>query len=488
MGTRFLRTIRNGDAVPLKDIPVVSFDEFRRTLTDIGGRVAALFGRPAEEGKVRLTAVMTQSAAGWIYVLSTDVKDAYPSLTPTLPQMHLFEREVFEQTGVLPQGHPWLKPVRFLRGDVGLTDFFRLEGEEVHEVAVGPVHAGVIEPGHFRFQCHGEDVHHLEISLGYQHRGVERAIVGGPNARTLHYMETVAGDSTIGHATAYCGLLEALSGTRVPPRAHALRAVALELERLANHTGDLGALANDVAYLPTASFCGRLRGDFLNLTAELCGNRFGRGLVRPGGVGFDVETDRIGTILSRLESASKGVAEAVELLWGTPSVLARFEETGRVSREDAEALGLVGVAARASGLERDVRHEFPWGLYRLAQIPISVAEGGDVLARAQVRALEIQRSVTFVREQLRALPRGAVRTQVGPPAPDRLAVSLVEGWRGEICHVAVTDEGGRFAAYKIVDPSFHNWTALAMALRGQPISDFPLCNKSFNLSYCGFDL
>jgi Ni,Fe-hydrogenase III large subunit len=135
-----------------------------------------------------------------------------------------------------------------------------------------------------------------------------------------------------------------------------------------------------------------------------------------------------------------------------------------------------------------VRHEFPWGLYRLAQIPISVAEGGDVLARAQVRALEIQRSVTFVREQLRALPRGAVRTQVGPPALDRLAVALVEGWRGEICHVAVTDEGGRFAAYKIVDPSFHNWTALAMALRGQPISDFPLCNKSFNLSYCGFDL
>jgi Ni,Fe-hydrogenase III large subunit len=488
MTTRVLRTLRNGDSLPLKAVPVVGIDEFRRTLLDVRARVAALFGRPAAGDKVRLTAVLAHGDAGRLSILATDVKDAYPSLTPELPQVHLFEREVFEQTGARPDGHPWLKPVRFPRGEAGVADFFRMEGEEVHEVAVGPVHAGIIEPGHFRFQCHGEDVHHLEISLGYQHRGVERALLGGPDKRTIHLVETLAGDTTVGHATAYCGAVEALAGTRVPPRGQALRAVALELERLANHTGDLGALANDVAYLPTASYCGRLRGDFLNLTALLCGSRFGRGLVRPGGTGFDAEPDRVGTALPRLEAALKDAAGAVGLLWETPSVMARFEDAGRVSREDAETLGLVGVAARASGLEHDVRQEFPWGLYRFAQIPISVLQTGDVFARAQVRWLEIQRSAAFVREQLRALPGGAVRVKPGELAPERLAVSLVEGWRGEICHVAVTDEKGRFAAYKVVDPSFHNWTGLAMALRGQPISDFPLCNKSFNLSYCGFDL
>src|SRR4029077_1697084 len=166
---------------------------------------------------------------------------------------------------------------------VGVMDFYRVEGEEVHEVAVGPVHAGVIEPGHFRFQCHGEEVFHLEISLGYQHRGVERALVGGPNKRTIHYVETLAGDTTVGHATAYCQLVEALQESRISARAHALRGIGLELERLANHTGGLGALANDIAFLPTAAFCGRLRGDFLNLTAAVCGNRFGPG---PGPTGW----------------------------------------------------------------------------------------------------------------------------------------------------------------------------------------------------------
>jgi Ni,Fe-hydrogenase III large subunit len=301
-------------------------------------------------------------------------------------------------------------------------------------------------------------------------------------------METLAGDTSVGHALAYCEALEALAGCQVPARAEVLRGVALELERLANHTGDLGALAGDVGYLPTAAYCGRVRGDFLNLTALLCGSRFGRGMIRPGGVAFDVDAARVEALLDRLAQASDDVGEAVRLLWDEPSVQARFEDVGALAPETCEALGLVGPAARACGVAHDVRQEFPCGIFRFAQIPVSTWHTGDVFARAQVRWLEIQRSVAFVKEQLRALPEGPVRVPVGRPRADGLVVSLVEGWRGEICHVVVTDERGAFARYKVVDPSFHNWMGLAMALRGQQISDFPLCNKSFNLSYCGHDL
>lgn len=489
----------NGAAIALPDAGTV--EALQATLR--GGRVVAFHGLgagPVAAGDagsaVELLAVVADDAHGRLRVARARVSgDGFPSLTPARTDLHLFEREVWEQTGLVPHGHPWLKPVRFTRpGDaVGVMDYYRVEGEAVHEVGVGPVHAGIIEPGHFRFQCHGETVFHLEISLGYQHRGVRRAMVEGPVKRRLHLAETLAGDTTVGHATAYCEAIEALSGLRAPPRAQALRAIGLELERLANHVGDLGALAGDVAFLPTASFCGRIRGDFLNLTASLCGNRFGRGLVRPGGVGFDLTPAQVADLSRRLDVAERDARGAVDLLWDTSSVMSRFEDTGVVPAALAAEIGLVGVAARASGLHRDVRQDHPSGLYRMVHVPLSVVESGDVYARARVRWLECLRSITFVREQLAALPEGRVRAEVDLQrparlAPERVAVAMTEGWRGEIAHVATTDAEGRLASYAVVDPSFHNWTGLAMALRGAAISDFPLCNKSFNLSYCGFDL
>ncbi|MGC8490746.1 MAG: NADH-quinone oxidoreductase subunit C [Syntrophobacteraceae bacterium] len=490
-------SMSNGQAADVRDATAMSRGDFCESIIEAvrqGLRISALFGQKVEDNRVRLFAVLSHDEESSLLLLHTDIEGGrYESLTPQCTQAHWFEREIYEQWAVMPCGHPWLKPIRFpasAKGapEIGDADFFRLEGEEVHEVAVGPVHAGIIEPGHFRFQCHGENVFHLEISLGYQHRGIERRLAGGPDRRTIHYMETLAGDTTIGHSLAYSELIESLGGTPAPAKAQMLRGVALELERIANHTGDLGALAGDVGYLPTLSYCGRIRGDVLNMTGLICGNRFGRGLVRPGGTGFDVEEQRRDELLRRLDTLEEDLRVAVDLLWNSSSVMARFEGTGAISKEECAAMGLVGPAARACGIERDIRCDMPHGIFQLGQIPVSTCRTGDVFARAYVRWLEIQRSITFVREQLKGLPGGAERASVRSLEPDRIAVSLVEGWRGEICHVALTGPGGKFAAYKVVDPSFHNWFGLARALGGQQISDFPLCNKSFNLSYCGHDL
>jgi len=492
-----LTRIYNEESLPREAVPVVDFEQFRHLLLRAvagGGYLSALFAAP-HQGGLGLWAVVSDPATGSMGLAVTLVGRSYPSLTPACPQAHWFEREIYEQRRVRPEGHPWLKPLRFTPTPEGtpgpapgVMDFFSMEGEEVHEVAVGPVHAGVIEPGHFRFQCHGETVYHLEISLGYQHRGIEARLPGGPDVRTIHYMETLAGDTTVGHSAAYSQAVESLAGTAPSMAAHAARGAALELERMANHIGCLGAVAGDVAFLPVKNYCGRIRGDVLNMTALLCGNRFGRGLVRPGGLGYPVDRELGSRVLERLDAVERDLEASLSLMFDAPSVLGRLEGIGPVTARTASTIGMVGVAARASGLPRDVRSQFPYGIYRYSTLPMCTWSTGDCFARAWVRWMEVQRSIHFLRDNLvyPALAASAPGTPV--PRPDRITVSLLEGTRGEICHVAATDEKGRFAFYKVVDPSFHNWFGLALALRGQQISDFPLCNKSFDLSYCGHDL
>jgi Ni,Fe-hydrogenase III large subunit len=420
---------------------------------------------------------------------------SYPALTTDLPQAQAFERELFEEHAIQPEGHPWLKPLRQHRarapqgeGVAPPHPFLRVEGPSIHEVAVGPVHAGIIEPGHFRFQCHGEIVRSLEIQLGYQHRGAESLLLRSSAARRLVVAESIAGDTSVGHALAYSKAIEALGSTDVPLYAQAIRGIALELERVANHVGDLGALCNDVGYLPGAAWFGRLRGEFLNLLMELSGNRFGRSLLKPGGVRFGLGVEKRKEFLERLARAEQDLTDTAELTFDTPTICSRFEHTGVVTHEVAQTLGLVGPAARASGCDRDVRRDHPFGIYRFVHIPVALVDSGDVMARALVRWLETQRSLTFVREQLTELPEEVLSVDCAPLHPGSVVVSMVEGWRGEIVHVATTGRDAELDSYKVVDPSFHNWFGLALALRGDQISDFPLCNKSFNLSYAGHDL
>jgi Ni,Fe-hydrogenase III large subunit len=502
-----IRLAANGEAVETRAVPRLPPDEFQQVLADAlaaGARVSAYYGQalPGPAREVLVTAVLANDGGGRLGLLATVAGESLPSLAEECPALQLFERELWEQHGVVPRGHPWAKPVRFappldagarsapretLPGD---TPFFQVAGEEVHEVAVGPVHAGVIEPGHFRFQCHGEHVFHLEISLGYQHRGIEAMLCGGPTRRTPALVETIAGDTAVGHALASARALEGLAGIEPPPRAAVLRGVALELERLANHVGDLGALAGDVGYLPAASYCGALRADYLNALAELCGNRFGRGLVVPGGLRFDLPDAAGARLADRLGATWEKVDEAAGLFFRSPSVRNRTDGTGIVGPETAALLGLVGPSARASGLPVDVRRSHPFAPYGASPFAAVIGTTGDVFARAWVRLEEARASARLVDGWLRALPPGPVRAALPLDglAPDRLAVSLVEGWRGELCHAVTTGADGRFARYKVVDASFHDWMGLQLALRGEQISDFPLCNKSFNLSYCGHDL
>jgi Ni,Fe-hydrogenase III large subunit len=496
-----MTTFHNASSVSLSSIARVNPEQLRLRIAGAVADGDALLSLFALElgGQKHLCALLGLRRKMLIEPLLCPLEDyEYPCITLSAPQAHMFEREIAEQYGILPKGHPWLKPVRFheppqsgilgyRRPGPAVWEYFSMHGEEVHEVAVGPVHAGVIEPGHFRFQCHGENVYHLEIQLGFQHRGVENAVLKNP-ARRMFYMETAAGDTTCAHAAACCRVIEALADAQVSARADALRAVSVELERLACHTGDLGALAGDVGYLPTMSFCGRLRGDFLNITALVCGNRFGRNIMEEGGTRVCLSQETADELLKKLDAAGADTLRAVELMFGTPSVMSRFEGTGTLSRETAQDLGLVGPAARASGLRIDARLDFPAGQYVKDSVSLAHFHTGDVLARAQVRRAEIENSLAYIRRILPFAIGDCGRSECGPARPDALAVCVEEGWRGELVHAAVTGPDGNLLRYKITDPSFKNWTGLACALRGQQISDFPLCNKSFNLSYCGNDL
>lgn len=501
--TPMLLPLYNRRCVPIDAIPLLSVDDLTTEIARLiarSWRIVALFGVPEDSRRLRLYAVLAHDDNAQLGAACAVVDQTYPSLSASCRQAIPFEREIAEQCGGLPVGHPALKPLRrhppdhapsswtVASHDREVFPFDVVQGDEVHEVAVGPVHAGVIEPGHFRFQAHGEEVLSLEVMLGYQHRGVERLLERVERSQAVLVAESIAGDSVIAHTSAFCGAIEALARSHKTPRAQTIRGIALELERLANHIGDLGAMAGDIAYQPAAAFFGRLRGECLNLLMTISGNRYGRGLIRPGGVLFDIPPDMASEIQRRMEHLREEVGPVARLLFDTASVQARFDGVGVVSTEQCRANGYVGIVARSCALPHDVRHDFAYGVYRYAQVPVATAWTGDVNARALLRWIEVQRAIEFILDQSAALPRGEPLSSCGHLRPSEFVIALEEGWRGETAHVVLTDGVGKICRHKVVDPSFHNWSALAGAMPGNQISDFPLCNKSFNLSYAGHDL
>jgi Ni,Fe-hydrogenase III large subunit len=495
-------TILNNQTIPVANIPEVNYATFLEMNTGFiisspERHCVNYFGYPVGN-QIKLICCIADDNTHNIHVSSCLVNssDTLNSFTARHYCFEKFEREIHENFGIGYKDHPWLKPVRYSKNrfdqskTIANYPFYSIDSDELHEVAVGPIHAGIIEPGHFRFICNGEQILHLEIQLGYQHRGIEQQFL---DKKTLlqrtTLAESIAGDTVVGHTTAFSHVWESLCGIQPSRDIEFSRTLALEMERMANHTGDLSAVCADIAYQLGNSVLGRLRTPLINFMQEWGGNRLSKGLIRPGRNQFPFTPELANRLTDVLEAYEPDFVEMNKQLFQLPSALSRFERTGVVSYDDVLSIGTVGMAARMSGLSRDIRSSHPYSLYpEIAHEPI-LKHHGDVYSRVQIRRQEVMQSMQYIRELIANVPEYVEKEPViGSPKPNSFALSLVEGWRGEICHCAITDNSGELILYKIKDPSFHNWLALALAVRNNEISDFPICNKSFSLSYSGHDL
>ena len=469
----------------------------------------------ADAGQLRVHYLLgvpgTESAPRWSLVHVETALDRRQPELPTLAAVSFpasrFERELRDLFGITPLGHPdprplvrhgfWPETFHPLRSDAvapAFEDdgrpfpFTEVAGEGVYEIPVGPVHAGVIEPGHFRFSVLGETIIKMRARLYFTHKGTEKLFEGKTAAEGVVLAERISGDTSAGHALAFCQAVESLAGTAVPPRAAALRTVLLELERLYNHVADIGALLADTGFAIGQSHCLRLRESVLRLNKRLAGQRLLRGAIVPGGVSLredDVAGAEIGATLRRIGA---DLDEMVGISLENTLVQDRLETTGRLPAEVARDFGVVGYVARACGVARDVRSDLPFAAYGDLRVEPVVERGGDVRARLMVRVREVRASIALIEQALARSADGALRAPIGPLPSRRPAFGLVEGWRGRIAHMVIAGADGRLSRVKVVDPSFFNWPALARALDDNIVPDFPLCNKSFNQSYSGNDL
>ena len=457
------------------------FDHVLKLLASPGVRLVTLFGSSDSDGRVRVHYIADVDNRDYD-VLDCVAEGPVRSATPITPAAAWHERELAEQFGVQIIDHPDLRPLFSHDCDYR---FLKVNGTGVCEVPVGPVHAGIIEPGHFRFSVVGDTVLHLELRHFYTHKGTEKLFEGARIENAPLLAESVSGDNCFSHAVAYCQAVESALGIAVPPRAEVIRLVGLELERMIAHIGDLGALCGDVGFTVPAAYTARIKESLLRLSTRYFGTRFLRGVAVPGGVKRDLAQSDASAFAADISVAAHDFSVLAQMVLNTPSVQSRFETTGVLAREAARDLAVVGPAARASGIEMDVRRNHPYGAYRNLSLEIPHYHYGDVHARARVRIDEVRTSAQLLSDCLNTLPGRTLNAEM-PANADGEGFSAVESPRGELGYW-VRICGSRIVRCHIKSPSFQNWPALPLAMPGNIIADFPLINKSFNLSYSGCD-
>jgi Ni,Fe-hydrogenase III large subunit/Ni,Fe-hydrogenase III component G len=487
-----------------------------RATLGLGGRLMSLFASDERDqtGSFLLHYIWSLPALSTFLHISAPINPAtpsYPSIAATYPAANWFEREVMDFFGLAPEGHPnparvalhddWPDGAWALLKDFpdervvprALGDFhpFRpVTGEGVFQIPVGPVHAGIIEPGHFRFGVAGEPVLYLQLRLFYVHKGIEKRFERLPWRHGLFLAESISGDTAVGHALAYAHAIERLADVAVPSRARVLRVLLLELERVYNHTADIGALATDVAFTVPASRAQALREGLVRKQDELFGTRLLRGTIALGGVKRDLPPPRADALRAYLHAFEKEFDDLITLLIDAGTFTDRVDGTGILTNQAARDLGIVGMAARASGVDADFRRDHPHDAYAGLRFEVPVEDGGDVRARLMIRAREVEQSLLILHQVLDALPATS-DTPLAARVPDlparASALGWVEAWRGPCTHWVATDERGEITRVKVTDPSFLNWPGLVHAVPGNIVPDFPVINKSFNLSYSGND-
>ena len=466
------------------------------------------------DGDLRVRYVFEPAAPGVpdrfvTLVVSVDAANPeVPSLTTAIPAANWHEREMADLFGIVPVGHPDPRPLvvhdGWPRGIFPLRKAFDrsrrvpvepaeefphlvVEGEGVVEIPVGPIHAGIIEPGHFRFSSVGETVLNLDARLFYTHRGLEKRMEGLSPLEAFYVAERMCGVCSVAHTLGYCEALEQIAGVDIPPRARLIRGIALELERLYNHVGDIGNICAGASFHYGTASGMRLKERLQQMNEQVAGNRFLRGLLVPGGVRLDLTDDLLQALAVALEETLVGLDSLIARIEANPSVVDRFDETGLLPHQTAVDLAVAGVAARASGVDRDARRDHPHGAFAISEPPdlrVPTAEEGDVMARLKIRALEARESIRLFAEFRRRLEPGPLQIEIVEPLPGgRIGISAIESPRGEAVHWLRTDAAGRVERYHLRSPSYHNWPAVALAAETAIVPDFPLVNKSFELCY-----
>jgi Ni,Fe-hydrogenase III large subunit/Ni,Fe-hydrogenase III component G len=497
---------------------LLQFADYLRSRFDGRPELIAAEDTRAETGGFTLRYIFELPGLDLFVVVSTLLNEGqrlFPSLATRWYLASLFEREIHDLFGLVPSDHPDLRrlplcqfwPARYypLLKDAAPPEAFeddgqpfpfqQVRGEGIYQITVGPVHAGIIEPGHFRFSVDGETIVNLESRLFFVHKGIEKLFESMSPSRGVELAERISGDSSVAHALAFCMAVERCAGIEAPERAAYLRVVFQELERLYNHIADVGAICMDTGFAIANAHAMRLREDVLRLNERLVGHRLLRGAVVPGGVMIkDFSNEHSADAINTVRQVRDDFNEIVTMALDSALVLDRLHSTGVLTNETARELQVAGIAARASGINADTRRDHPYAAYGKLKFQVPVFQDGDVFARMMVRVEEAIESVNLIVQALEALealkgsPSGEMLHPVATLPAGMSAPGLVEGWRGPIWHWVVTGANGALARVKVKDPSFANWPAVNYAILTNIVPDFPLCNKSFNLSYAGNDL